>query len=257
MIRDKKVIVVLPAYNAGKTLEPTYSELPFDIVDDVILVDDFSKDNTVELAKRLGIRTVVHVENLGYGANQKTCYKEALARGADIVVMVHPDYQYSPKLVAPMAYLIATDEFDVVLGSRILSGGALQGGMPLYKYISNRILTLFQNFLVRQKLSEYHTGYRAFSRKVLETLPLEENDNDFIFDNQMLCQIIHYGFRIGEMTCPTKYFPEASSINLSRSIKYGIGVLKVSLEFCFCRMHLIRSRIFSKRHTIQEQRIGS
>lgn len=257
MIRGKKVIVVLPAYNAGKTLEPTYHELPMDIVDDVILVDDFSNDDTVKVAKNLGIQTIVHIENLGYGANQKTCYKEALKRGADIVVMVHPDYQYAPKLVAPMAYLIATDEFDVVLGSRILSGGALAGGMPLYKYVSNRFLTMIQNLLVRQKLSEYHTGYRAFSRNVLETLPLEANDNDFIFDNQMLCQIIHYGFRIGEMTCPTKYFPEASSINLVRSTKYGIGVLKVSLEFFLCHLHLIRSKIFPESSIMKDQHIES
>jgi glycosyltransferase involved in cell wall biosynthesis len=247
MIRNKKVVVVLPAYNAAKTLENTYNELPFDIVDEVILVDDFSNDNTAEIARSLGIQTIVHTENLGYGGNQKRCYKEALALGADIVIMVHPDYQYTPKLVPPMAYLIASDEFDVVLGSRILSGGALRGGMPLYKYISNRILTLIQNILVRQKLSEYHTGYRAFNRSVLETLPLDENDNDFVFDNQMLCQIIHFGFRIGEMTCPTKYFPEASSIKLLRSIKYGIGVLKTSLEFRLHHMHLIHSRILSEK----------
>ncbi len=244
MIRDKKVVVVLPAYNAAKTLDSTYKEIPLDVVDEVILVDDYSKDNTAEIARGLGIRTIVHTENLGYGGNQKRCYKEALALGADIVIMVHPDYQYTPKLVAPMAYLIASDEFDVVLGSRILSGGALRGGMPRYKYISNRILTLIQNVLVRQKLSEYHTGYRAFNRSVLETLPLDANDNDFVFDNQMLCQIIHFGFRIGEMTCPTKYFAEASSINLMRSIKYGIGVLKTSLEFRLHHLHLIRSPRF-------------
>ena len=225
MIEGKRVCVVMPAYNAAKTLEKTYAELPKDVVDRVILVDDQSADDTVEVARRLGLDTFLHSHNRGYGGNQKTCYREALRGGEDIIIMVHPDYQYSPKLVTAMASLIAVGEFDVVLGSRILGVGALQGGMPLYKYISNRVLTLAENLLLKHKLSEYHTGYRAFSREVLEALPLLENSDDFVFDNQMLVQIIRRGFRIGEVTCPTKYFPEASSINFQRSTKYGFGVL--------------------------------
>jgi glycosyltransferase involved in cell wall biosynthesis len=209
-----------------------------------VLVDDASADNTAELARSLGIHTVVHARNLGYGGNQKTCYREALARGADIVIMLHPDYQYTPKLLVAMGSLIAAGQYDVVLGSRILSEGALRGGMPVYKYISNRFLTLVQNLLLRKKLSEYHTGYRAFSRNVIESLPLERNSDDFIFDNQMLAQAIYRNYRIGEISCPTKYFPEASSINLRRSIIYGLGVLKVSLQFRLSKLGLLRVAIF-------------
>ena len=215
MLNGKKIIVILPAYNAAKTLETTWKEIPFDFVDDVVLVDDASRDNTVEEAERLGIKTIVHVANRGYGGNQKTCYKAALELGADIVVMLHPDYQYTPRLITAMAAMIAWEEFDAVLASRILGRGALKGGMPLYKYVSNRFLTLAENLLLGQKLSEYHTGYRAFSREVLERLPLEQNSDDFVFDNQMLAQIAWFGFRIGEVSCPTRYFPEASSINFS------------------------------------------
>jgi len=230
MINNKKVVVVMPAYNAEKTLEKTYLEIPHDIVDDVIIVDDYSSDKTVEEAKRLGIKhIIVHDSNKGYGGNQKTCYKKALSLGADIIIMLHPDYQYTPKLIPSMAYIIANNLYHVVLASRILGKGALKGGMPLYKYIANRILTFTQNSLINYKLSEYHTGYRAFSRQVLETINYELNDDDFVFDNQMLSQIIYAGFEIAEITCPTKYFTEASSINLPRSIKYGMGVLKVSI----------------------------
>jgi glycosyltransferase involved in cell wall biosynthesis len=225
MIANSKVVVVLPAYRAAKTLEKTVAEIPRDVVDEILLVDDASDDATVEIARRLNLKTFVHGHNLGYGGNQKTCYREALQLGADIVVMLHPDYQYSPKLVGAMAYMVASGHYDVVLGSRILAQSAMAGGMPLYKYVSNRFLTLTQNLLMGQKLSEYHTGYRAFSRKVLETLPLEKNSDDFIFDNQMLCQAMNAGFRIGEISCPTRYFAEASSINLRRSIAYGLGVL--------------------------------
>jgi glycosyltransferase involved in cell wall biosynthesis len=231
MLNGKKVVVVMPAYNAEKTLKMTYEEIPFEIVDDVVLVDDASRDRTSELARELGIHTIVHTENLGYGGNQKSCYKAALGLGAEIVIMVHPDYQYTPKLIPAMASMIAYGEFDAVLGSRILGIGALQGGMPYYKYISNRFLTLFENLLLGHKLSEYHTGYRAFSREILEKLPLEENSNDFVFDNQMLAQIIWFGYRIGELTCPTKYFEDASSINFRRSCIYGLGVLKTALQF--------------------------
>ncbi len=230
MITGLKVVVVLPAYHAGKTLEKTVAEIPRDLVDDVLLVDDASRDDTVAVARRLGIKTLVHEKNLGYGGNQKTCYREALKLGADIVVMLHPDYQYSPKLVGAMAGMVASGHYDVVLGSRILAQSALRGGMPIYKYISNRLLTLAQNGLMGQKLSEYHTGYRAFSRKVLETLPLDQNSNDFIFDNQMLCQAIRAGFHLGEISCPTRYFPEASSINFRRSVIYGLGVLGCALR---------------------------
>jgi glycosyltransferase involved in cell wall biosynthesis len=245
MLNGKKIVVVMPAYNAEKTLEKTYSEVPFEIVDDVILVDDASHDQTAEVAKKMGIKTVIHETNLGYGGNQKTCYRTALAHGADIVIMVHPDYQYTPKLIPAMASMIAYGEFDAVLGSRILGIGALQGGMPLYKYISNRFLTLFENLLLNHKLSEYHTGYRAFSREVLERLPLDANSNDFLFDNQMLAQLIWFGYRIGEVSCPTRYFPEASSINFRRSMVYGFGVLKTSLQFRLQKCGIISSPIFT------------
>jgi glycosyltransferase involved in cell wall biosynthesis len=225
MIDGKKIIVVMPAYNAEQTLEQTWKEIPFSIVDEVILVDDHSRDQTSEKAKGLGVHKVIrHDQNKGYGGNQKTCYKAALESGADIVIMLHPDYQYTPLLIEAMTYPIARGLFDVMLGSRILGKGALRGGMPLYKYIANRFLTLVQNILMGQKLAEYHTGYRAFSRKVLETLPLENNNDDFVFDNEMLGQITYAGFLIGEVTCPTKYFKEASSINFSRSVKYGLGL---------------------------------
>jgi len=231
MLHNKKIVVVMPAYNAVKTLEMTYNEVPMDIVDEVILVDDASSDDTAAKARELGIRFVLHPRNLGYGGNQKTCYREALARGADVVVMLHPDYQYSPRLVTAMASMIVSDHYDVVLASRILGGGALKGGMPFYKYISNRFLTLIENLVLGVKLSEYHTGYRAFSREVIEALPLEKNSDDFVFDNEMLAQAVYFGFRIGEISCPTKYFDDASSINFSRSITYGLGVLSTSLKY--------------------------
>lgn len=246
MINKKRLAVVLPAYNAAKTLEKTYSEIPFEFVDEVILVDDASRDDTAEVARKLGIRTIVHETNKGYGGNQKTCYKAALDLGADIVVMLHPDYQYTPRLVTAMSAMIAYDEFDAVLASRILGIGALEGGMPLYKYIANRFLTFAENLLLGHKLSEYHTGYRAFSRKILETLPLDENSNDFVFDNQMLAQVIWYGYRVGEVSCPTKYFPEASSINFQRSVTYGLGVLGTALQFRLARLGLISPGIFPK-----------
>ncbi|MFZ3207695.1 MAG: glycosyltransferase family 2 protein [Geobacteraceae bacterium] len=245
MLNGKKIVVVMPAYNAEKTLEKTYGEIPFEIVDDVILVDDASRDRTSEVARKMGIHTIVHEKNLGYGGNQKSCYRAALELGADIVIMVHPDYQYTPKLIPAMASMIAYDEFDAVLASRILGIGARQGGMPLYKYISNRFLTLFENLMLGHKLSEYHTGYRAFSREILERLPLEKNSNDFVFDNQMLAQIIWFGYRIGELTCPTKYFEDASSINFRRSVVYGLGVLKTSVQFRLQKWGLIKSSVFS------------
>lgn len=231
MLNGKKVIVVLPAYNAAKTLEPTIDEVPRDVVDDIILVDDQSKDDTVEVSKRLGIKTVVHSKNRGYGGNQKTCYQTALEHGADIVVMLHPDYQYSPKLLAAMASMIAYGEYDCCLGSRILGGTALRGGMPIYKYLFNRFLTLIQNILMTQKMSEYHTGYRAFSSEILKTLPLDRNSEDFLFDNQMIAQIMFFGFRVGEISCPTRYEADSSSISFSRSVKYGVGVLWVSMQY--------------------------
>lgn len=247
MIQNKKIIVVMPAYNAEKTLEQTYREIPFNIVDEVILVDDFSKDNTFEEARNLGINKVIrHEKNTGYGGNQKTCYKEALNRGADIVVMLHPDYQYTPLLLEAMIYPIARGLFDVMLGSRILGKGALKGGMPTYKYIANRLLTLFQNIMMGQKLAEYHTGYRAFSREVLEKLPLDKNSDDFVFDNEMLGQIFYFGYTVGEVSCPTKYFEEASSINFSRSVKYGLGVLGVSLSYRLQKWNLGNFEIFKK-----------
>jgi len=235
MLLGKKIAVVLPAYRAEKTLVMTYNDIPHDIVDEVVLVDDCSSDGTVEEGRRLGIKhIIVHKQNLGYGGNQKTCYSEALRLGADIVVMLHPDYQYTPKLISAMASMIASGEFDVVLASRILGRGALAGGMPLYKYIANRFLTLTENILLGEKLSEYHTGYRAFSREVLEALPLLEASDDFVFDNQMIAQAVYFGFTMGEISCPTKYFPEASSINFSRSVTYGIGVLTTAVQF---RLH--------------------
>lgn len=246
MSDKKKVIVVLPAYNAEKTLRQTYGEIPFDIVDEVLLVDDASSDATTHVAKELGIQYFVHTVNSGYGANQKTCYKEALKRNADIVIMLHPDYQYTPKLIRSMVSLIDTGLFDVVLGSRILGVGALNGGMPLYKYVSNRFLTHVENILLNYKLAEYHTGYRAFSRKVLESVPWNKNSNDFVFDNQMLAQIIFHGFSIGEITCPTKYFPEASSISFIRSSKYGFGVLWTALQFRLHKMGIKKFSIFEK-----------
>jgi glycosyltransferase involved in cell wall biosynthesis len=244
MILGKRLIVVMPAYNAEKTLRQTYEELPLDYVDEVILVDDASRDETPRVAQELGIKTVIHPENKGYGANQKTCYREALGHGADIVVMVHPDYQYSPRLVTAMASMIVSGHYDLVLGSRILGGHALKGGMPLYKYIANRFLTLVENLMLGAKLSEYHTGYRAFSRRVLETLPLEENSDDFVFDNEMLAQAVYFGFNIGEISCPTKYFKDASSINFSRSVKYGFGVLSTSVKFVLNKIG-VRFSLFS------------
>jgi glycosyltransferase involved in cell wall biosynthesis len=244
MIRGKKVVVVMPAYNAGKTLRTTYDEVPKDIVDEVILVDDASRDETVAVATELGIRTVVHPQNRGYGGNQKSCYKAALEAGADIVVMLHPDYQYTPKLVSAMAYILESGLYDVVLGSRILGGQALKGGMPTYKYVSNRFLTMAQNVLMGAKLSEYHTGYRAFTRKVLETVPIEKNSDDFVFDNQMLSQIHFLGFSIAEVTCPAKYFEEASSINFRRSLRYGFGCLWTALLFRLAKLGVYRSKIF-------------
>ncbi len=247
MLHGKKVVVVFPAYHAEKTLVMTYNDIPFDVVDDLVLVDDCSADNTVAVAKKLGIRNiVVHEKNKGYGGNQKTCYTEALSLGADIVVMVHPDYQYAPRLITAMASMIASGEYDVVLGSRVLGTGALKGGMPVYKYISNRFLTLAENLLLGEKISEYHTGYRAFSKEVLETLPLNENSDDFVFDNQMLAQSVWFGFRIGEISCPTKYFEDASSINFRRSVIYGFGVLGTALKFKLQKMGLKRYSIFEK-----------
>lgn len=248
LILGKKLVVVLPAYNAAKTIEKTYREIPFDIVDDVILVDDRSKDNTVQVAEQLSIKhIVIHEKNKGYGGNQKSCYNKAKEIGADIVIMLHPDYQYTPKLIHSMSYIIAEGLYPAVFGSRILGKGALKGGMPWYKYLANRILTLFQNTLINQKLSEYHTGYRAFSREVLEAIPYELNSDDFIFDNQMVAQIFYAGFEIAEITCPTKYFDEASSINLSRSAVYGLGVLKVSLQYRFAKWGLYKPTYLGKR----------
>jgi len=244
MLDGKKIVVVLPAYNAAKTLEWTYREIPFSIVDDVILVDDASNDATAALAQQLGIHTIVHPQNKGYGGNQKTCYRAALDLGADIVVMLHPDYQYPPKLIIAMAAMIACGEFDTVLASRILGVGAIKGGMPLYKYCANRFLTLIENLLLGHKLSEYHSGYRAFSREVLEKLTLQHNSDDFVFDNQMLAQIIWSGFRVGEVSCPTRYLPESSSINFRRSVVYGCGVLWTGLQFRLARLGLLRPAIF-------------
>ena len=244
MIEGRKVAVVLPAYNAAKTLRRTCQEIPHDVVDDIILTDDASTDDTIGVARELGIHTIVHDRNRGYGANQKSCYSAALARGADIVVMLHPDYQYSPRLVTAMAGMIASGHYDAVFASRILGRGAIDGGMPRYKYVFNRLLTAFQNFVMGQKLSEYHTGYRAWHRSVLEKLPLLACSDDFVFDNQMIAQAAWHGFRIGEISCPTKYFAEASSINFRRSCVYGLGVLATSIEYRLCRLGLKRPRLF-------------
>ena len=246
MYNGKKVAVVLPAYNAANTLEITYKEIPLDIVDEVILVDDASKDNTVEVGKALGIKHIIsHEKNKGYGGNQKSCYTKALELNADIVVMLHPDYQYTPKLLMAMISIIGNEVYPVVLGSRILGGGALKGGMPMYKYIFNRCLTLTQNMLLGEKLSEYHTGYRAFSKEVLTSIHFMRNSDDFVFDNQMLSQIFYAGFEIAEVTCPTKYFPEASSINFSRSMTYGIGCLKVSAIHRLCKWGVMKSELYN------------
>lgn len=245
MINDKKIVVVLPAYNAEKTLEQTFLEIPFDIVDEVVLVDDFSADDTSSLAEKLGVSHIIkHQKNQGYGGNQKSCYNKALEIEGEIVVMLHPDYQYTPKLIHSMCYLIANDVYEVVLGSRILGKGALKGGMPYYKYLANRFLTLFQNIVMGQKLSEYHTGYRAFSANVLRCIPYAENSDDFVFDNQMLAQICFIGFEIAEITCPTKYFKEASSINLKRSITYGLGVMKTSVQYFMAKHLKVKYKIF-------------
>ena len=245
MYKNKKVVVVLPAYNAAKTLKKTYDEIPFDLVDEVILCDDASKDNTAELAHHIGIQhVIVHEKNKGYGGNQKSLYNKALELGGDIVIMLHPDYQYTPLLIPSMVNIIGEDLYPVVLGSRILGKGALKGGMPLYKYLANRFLTLTQNFLVGYKLSEYHTGYRAFSRDVLQNIKYNVNSDDFIFDNEMLSQIIYKGYDIAEVTCPTKYFEEASSINFTRSSKYGLGVLRVSVVHLLSKIGLVRSRLY-------------
>lgn len=245
MINGKKIVVVLPAYNAEKTLEKTFREIPFEIVDDVILVDDFSTDKTLEVAKNLGINNIIqHKKNKGYGGNQKTCYNKAIALNAEIIVMLHPDYQYTPKLIQSMCYLIVNKVYPVVLGSRILGRGALKGGMPIYKYVANRFLTLFQNILMGQKLSEYHTGYRAFSSKVLQEIDFSKNSNDFIFDNQLLAQICFKGYEIAEITCPTKYFKDASSINLKRSCIYGLGVLKTSIQYFLAKNFNFPFKIF-------------
>lgn len=244
MLAGLKVTVVMPAYNAEQTLERTYHELPHDVVDHVILTDDASRDATVEKARTLGLEVHVHATNLGYGANQKTCYRKALATGADIVVMVHPDYQYSPKLVTAMASMVASGHYDLVLASRILGGQALGAGMPLYKYVANRGLTALENILCRAKLSEYHTGFRAYSRKLLTTIPFERNSDDFVFDNQLIAQALHFGFNVGELSCPTRYFAEASSINFGRSVVYGFGVLGTAVQFRLQRWGLARFRIF-------------
>lgn len=244
MLLGQKVIVVMPAYNAEKTLEKTYGEIPLDIVDDVILVDDASRDATSCLAEKMGLFVHRHESNKGYGANQKSCYRLALQRGADIVIMLHPDYQYTPKLIPAMVSMVVGGHYDVVMGSRILGGDALKGGMPLYKYVSNRFLTLAENILISQKLSEYHSGYRAFSRKVLETIPLLENSDDFIFDNQVIAQAHYFGFKIGEISCPTRYFREASSINFRRSARYGLGVLQTAFRYRLQKWKLKRYPIF-------------
>ncbi len=245
MIHGKKIIVVMPAYNAEQTLQMTFDEIPLDFIDEVIVVDDASSDNTANLARKLSITTIVHPFNLGYGGNQKTCYKEALRRGADVVIMLHPDYQYTPKLLVAMASLVAIGQYDIVLGSRIIGGRTLKGGMPYYKYFFNRFLTIIENILLGAKLSEYHTGYRAFSKNLLLELPLEENSDDFVFDNQMLAQALFFGYSIGEVSCPTKYFKEASSIKFARSIVYGVGVLNTSCQFFLNRYGLKKDKLFS------------
>jgi len=244
MLNRKKIVVVLPAYNAEKTLEKTVSELDRDVVDEILLVDDFSRDETIKLARKIGIRSFLHDRNYGYGRNQKTCYSEALKFGADVIVMLHPDYQYSPRLVPAMAAMIVSEEYDVVLGSRILGGTARKSGMPIYKYVSNRFLTFIENIALGSKLSEFHTGYRAFSRKALETLPIHQNSDDFIFDNEMLAQAIYFDLNVGEISCPTKYFEEASSINFQRSVVYGFGVLWTATRFKLQRLGVKNFSIF-------------
>jgi glycosyltransferase involved in cell wall biosynthesis len=245
MINNKIVTVVFPAYNAEKTLEATYNEIPFDIVDNVVLVDDKSKDGTLEVAKKIGIKHIIsHEQNKGYGGNQKSCYAKAIELNSDIIIMVHPDYQYTPKLIHSMAYLIANELYEVVLGSRILGKGALRGGMPIYKYIFNRILTYTQNILMNQKLSEYHTGYRAFTKNVLQKINYKIDNDDFVFDNEMIAQIFYAGFEIAEITCPTKYFTEGSSINFKRSVKYGLGVLKTSILYFLAKKGIYKSNLF-------------
>lgn len=244
MLQGQRIAVVLPAYNAAATLERTYQEIPQDLVDEVLLVDDASEDETVSIANRLNIKTFIHPANLGYGGNQKTCYRQALQLDADVFIMLHPDYQYTPRLIPAMASMVVSKEYDMILGSRILGGQALKGGMPLYKYLSNRFLTAAENMLTLAKLSEYHTGYRAFSRRVLETLPLEENSNDFVFDNQVIVQALYFGFQIGEISCPSRYFPEASTISFSRSVKYGMGVLATGLQFRLQKLGVCHFSIF-------------
>lgn len=247
MLQGKRIVVVLPAYNAAATLEGTYREIPHDLVDEVLLVDDASQDQTVSVAERLGVPTFIHSVNRGYGGNQKTCYRQALKLDADVFIMLHPDYQYTPKLIPALASMVVSKEYDLVLGSRLLGGMALKGGMPLYKYVANRFLTSVENMMTLARLSEYHTGYRAFSRRVLETLPLEENSDDFVFDNQIIAQALYFGFRIGEISCPTHYFPEASMINFSRSVKYGLGVLWTGLQFRLQKWGLARFSIFDPK----------
>ena len=247
MYKDKKVVVVLPAYNAALTMEKTISEIPFDVVDEIVLVDDNSTDNSIEVALKIGIKHIVqHTENKGYGGNQKSCYDKALELNADIIIMLHPDYQYTPKLLLPMISVIGNDLYKVVFGSRILGKGALKGGMPLYKYISNRFLTLFQNIMMNQKLSEYHTGYRAYHKDVLKKINYSNNSDDFIFDNEMIAEIFYNGFEIAEITCPTKYFEEASSINLKRSIIYGLGVLKVSVLYFLTKLNIYKWKLLTQ-----------
>ncbi len=247
MLNNQKIIVVLPAYNAARTLQQTVRGIPRDIVDEILLVDDASTDETTALSRKLDLTTFQHANNFGYGRNQKTCYREALNRQADIIIMLHPDYQYSPRLIAPMAAMLTSGEYDAVLGSRLLGVGALAGGMPLYKYVFNRLLTAFQNLLLNYKLSEYHTGFRGFRREVLETLPLEANSDDFVFDNEMLAQVIYFNFRLGEISCPARYFAEASSINFPRSVRYGFGVLATSIKFLAQKLKLARYRIFEAK----------
>ncbi len=246
MLNGKKIVVIMPAYNAEKTLEQTYSEICFSMVDEVILTDDNSADKTKDVAKNLNITTIVHTKNRGYGGNQKSCYSAALKSNADIVIMLHPDYQYSPKLISAMASMIAYGEYDAVVASRMLGNSALRGGMPFYKFVANKFLTSFQNFMLGERLSEYHTGFRAFRKEILEDLPLEDCDDDFIFDNEMLSLIFYHKFKIGEVSCPTKYFPQASSINLARSIKYGLGVLKISLLYFLAKGGIYKSKMFRK-----------
>lgn len=246
MLNGKKIVVVMPAYNAERTLKRTYDEIPKDIVDDIVLTDDSSKDDTVKIARSLGLKVFIHDKNIGYGGNQKTCYREALKLGADVVIMLHPDYQYPPKLITAMAGLITSSVFDVVLGSRILGNKALKGGMPLYKYVANRLLTFFENNLISEKLSEYHTGYRAFSKEVLLNLPIMENSDDFVFDNQMLLQALYFGYRVGEITCPSIYATDSSSINFRRSVIYGFGVLSSAWKYLLDKRFHIKARIFDK-----------